>query len=173
MTPWTVAHQVLLTVEYSRQEYWNGLPFPCPYTLMSVMKRAILSKSKLLWLILQTSLESQEGDGLSCRHRHSLEMVNVPWVSCSRTLPFQTIEHSFPLTMEDDGGFLRQWKDIQHCAEEGWAEGQEERKGTFPGLDEWPGDRVFGSTKHEVVTVILSCASLHGLLLLATDGLIM
>ena len=47
--------------------------------------------------------------------------------------------------MKDDGGFLRWWKDIQHCAEEGWTEGQEERKGTFPGWDEWPGDRVFSS----------------------------
>ena len=27
-TPWTVAHQVLLSMEFSKQEYWNGLPFP-------------------------------------------------------------------------------------------------------------------------------------------------
>ena len=26
--PWTVAHQVPLCVEFSRQECWNGLPFP-------------------------------------------------------------------------------------------------------------------------------------------------
>ena len=26
--PWTVAHQAPLSVEFSRQEYWNGLPFP-------------------------------------------------------------------------------------------------------------------------------------------------
>ena len=26
-TLWTVAHQVPLSVEFSRQEYWNGLPF--------------------------------------------------------------------------------------------------------------------------------------------------
>ena len=29
-TPWTVAHQVLLPMEFSRQEYWSGLPFPTP-----------------------------------------------------------------------------------------------------------------------------------------------
>ena len=28
MTPWTVAHQVPLTMEFSRQEYQSGLPFP-------------------------------------------------------------------------------------------------------------------------------------------------
>ena len=27
-TPWTVAHQVPLSMEYSRQEYWSGLLFP-------------------------------------------------------------------------------------------------------------------------------------------------
>ena len=27
VTLWTVAHQVPLSVEFSRQEYWNGLPF--------------------------------------------------------------------------------------------------------------------------------------------------
>ena len=27
-TPETVAHQAPLSMEFSRQEYWNGLPFP-------------------------------------------------------------------------------------------------------------------------------------------------
>ena len=27
---WTVAHQAPLSVEFSRQEYWSGLPFPPP-----------------------------------------------------------------------------------------------------------------------------------------------
>ena len=29
-TPWTVAHQAPTSMEFSRQEYWNGLPFPSP-----------------------------------------------------------------------------------------------------------------------------------------------
>ena len=28
--PWTVAHQAPLSMEFSRQEYWSGLPFPPP-----------------------------------------------------------------------------------------------------------------------------------------------
>ena len=28
--PWTVACQAPLSMEFSRQEYWNGLPFPPP-----------------------------------------------------------------------------------------------------------------------------------------------
>ena len=27
-TPWTVAHQTPLSMAFSRQEYWSGLPFP-------------------------------------------------------------------------------------------------------------------------------------------------
>ena len=32
-TPWTVAHQAPLYMEFSRQEYWSGLPFPSPQDL--------------------------------------------------------------------------------------------------------------------------------------------
>ena len=31
--PWTVVHQVLLSVGFPRQEYWNELPFPTQGTL--------------------------------------------------------------------------------------------------------------------------------------------
>ena len=33
VTPWTVAHQALLSMGFSRQEYWSGLPFPSPGNL--------------------------------------------------------------------------------------------------------------------------------------------
>ena len=29
-TSWTVAHQAPLSMGFSRQEYWSGLPFPSP-----------------------------------------------------------------------------------------------------------------------------------------------
>ena len=29
-TPWTVAHQAPLSMGFSRQEYWSGLPCPPP-----------------------------------------------------------------------------------------------------------------------------------------------
>ena len=37
--PWTVAHQALLSMEFSRQEYWIGLPFPTPLTKRSNSKK--------------------------------------------------------------------------------------------------------------------------------------
>ena len=32
-TPWTVAYQAPLSMGFSRQEYWSGLPFPSPRDL--------------------------------------------------------------------------------------------------------------------------------------------
>ena len=29
-TPWTVVYQAPQSMEFSRQEYWSGLPFPSP-----------------------------------------------------------------------------------------------------------------------------------------------
>ena len=33
VTPWTAAYQAPLSMEFSRQEYWSGLPFPFPVDL--------------------------------------------------------------------------------------------------------------------------------------------
>ena len=33
MTPWTVAHQAPLFMEFSRPEYWSEYPFPSPGAL--------------------------------------------------------------------------------------------------------------------------------------------
>ena len=49
-TPWTVAHQVPLSMRFPRQEYWNGLPFPTPiyniYTYQfSSVSQSIMSDS--------------------------------------------------------------------------------------------------------------------------------
>ena len=30
VSPWTLAHQAPLFMEFSKEEYWNGLPFPSP-----------------------------------------------------------------------------------------------------------------------------------------------
>ena len=35
MTPWTVAHQALPSMGFSRQEYWSGVPSPSPHTHLS------------------------------------------------------------------------------------------------------------------------------------------
>ena len=32
-TPWTVAYQALLSMGFSRQEYWSGVPLPCIFDI--------------------------------------------------------------------------------------------------------------------------------------------
>ena len=46
-TPWTVAHQAPLSVGFSRQEYWSGLPFPSP----GIFPTQELNPSLLHWLV--------------------------------------------------------------------------------------------------------------------------
>ena len=36
VTPWTVAHQAPPSMEFSRQEYWSGQPFPSPEGIFQI-----------------------------------------------------------------------------------------------------------------------------------------
>ena len=46
VTPWTVAYQAPLSMEFSRQGYWSGLPFPSPEDLPNP---GIKPRSPALW----------------------------------------------------------------------------------------------------------------------------
>ena len=37
-TPWTAAHQAPLSMGFSRQEYWSGLPLPSPNSMLKTTK---------------------------------------------------------------------------------------------------------------------------------------
>ena len=37
VTPWTVAYEVSPSMGFSRQEYWSGLPFPSPESLLEFL----------------------------------------------------------------------------------------------------------------------------------------
>ena len=47
VTPWTVAHQAPLSMGFSRQEYWKGLPFPPPGESSSPRDRTHISCNSL------------------------------------------------------------------------------------------------------------------------------
>ena len=47
-TPWTVACQAPLSMEFSRQEYWRGLPFPTPGDLPDPRSEAMSPMSHAL-----------------------------------------------------------------------------------------------------------------------------
>ena len=46
VTPWAVAYQAPQFMEFSRQEYWSGLPFPSPQDLPNP---GIEPRSPALW----------------------------------------------------------------------------------------------------------------------------
>ena len=45
VTPWTVAHKIALSMGFSKQEYWSGLPFPIPGDLPDSVPLVIPGKS--------------------------------------------------------------------------------------------------------------------------------
>ena len=57
-TPWTVAYKTPLSMKFSRQEYWSGLPFPSPGDLpnpgIKPGSPALLEDSLLISLVAQT-----------------------------------------------------------------------------------------------------------------------
>ena len=51
--PWTVAHQTPLFKEFSRQEYWRGLPFPSPGDLSDPGIKLVLLHCR--WILYHLS----------------------------------------------------------------------------------------------------------------------
>ena len=52
MTPWTVALQTPLSMEFSRHKYWSGLPFPSPGNLSHSGVEAVSPTSQVNSLLL-------------------------------------------------------------------------------------------------------------------------
>ena len=46
VTPWTAAHQVPLSMRFSRQGYWSGLPFPSPPILQTWLQFLLLARDQ-------------------------------------------------------------------------------------------------------------------------------
>ena len=81
VTPWSIAHKAPLSMEFSRQEYWSGLPFPSPGDLpdpgiepgsLALQSDALLSKpeGKPDWII---SCRSCEHFGFAVREVEAIE----------------------------------------------------------------------------------------------------
>ena len=47
VTPWTVAHQAPLSMGFSRQEYWSGLPCPPQRILLLLLLLSRFSRVQL------------------------------------------------------------------------------------------------------------------------------
>ena len=87
-TPWTVPCQVILSVGFSRQEYWSGLPFPSPGNLPNpgIKPRSpALQKSSMFYLFIPPYF-LVPGSPLIFYHLHSF-----PCFRMSKSMqPFKT-----------------------------------------------------------------------------------
>ena len=61
MTPWTVAYHAPLSMGFSRQEYWNGLPFPSSRKRFSLVLSE--SESSVLLSVTPWTVESMNSPG--------------------------------------------------------------------------------------------------------------
>ena len=66
VTLWTVAHQVPLSMGFSRQEYWSGLPFPSPEDLSDPEIEPVSLASPALAGGFFTTNATWETPGLNC-----------------------------------------------------------------------------------------------------------
>ena len=46
VTPWTAAHQAPPSMEFSRQEYWSGVPLPSLYDMLEKANMETVKKKK-------------------------------------------------------------------------------------------------------------------------------
>ena len=71
-TAWTVAYQAPLSMEFSRQKYWRGLPFPSPGDLPDQGSNAGLPhcRQMLYRLSHQGSHDPERGIFVKLEHVH-------------------------------------------------------------------------------------------------------
>ena len=99
-TPWTIAHQAPLSMGFSRQEYWSGLPFPSPFAMPqssgfahvyhpTVLDPSLLPRINLVYhnwkyhyLHLSAFLQSLQSQWIIWHHR--------PWWIVSDHMPWKT-----------------------------------------------------------------------------------
>ena len=59
-TPWTAAYQAPLSMGFSRQEYWSGVPSPSPLRLDISYKEKNCKKHTKKWRLNNTFLNNQQ-----------------------------------------------------------------------------------------------------------------
>ena len=80
-TPWTVAHQAPLSMGFSRQEHWRGLPFPAPGDLPDpgIKPGSLASPASQVDSLGLSRLESSQGSLLTVKFLvvPSVELLSV------------------------------------------------------------------------------------------------
>ena len=103
MTLWTVAHQAPLSMGFSRQEYWSGLPFPSPRDLLDLGIKPVS-------LALAGEFFTTEASGKPTHGVHKALKSNSKWLLkvCSE---FEEAKKQITKCSETPDGILEQKKD--------------------------------------------------------------
>ena len=103
-TPWTVAHQASLSMGLTRQEYWNGWPFPSPGDLP---KPGLLHCRQILYpLSRQWSPSTSQGESPATDPSLTALRRHQPFQHFDlRLLDFITVRQ-IPVVWTSQGGFL-------------------------------------------------------------------
>ena len=85
VTLWTIAHQAPLSMQFSKQEYWSGLPFPPPGELLHPGTETVTPALQADSLPLSPRGAPREREELAVQgwargHPHCLY---CPWSRCS------------------------------------------------------------------------------------------
>ena len=68
-TPWTAAYRAALPIEFSRQEYWSGVPLPSPQTSLSITNSWSLPKLMSIESVMPTQTRyHQVSDAIQPSH---------------------------------------------------------------------------------------------------------
>ena len=70
-TPWTIAHQALLSMGFSSQEHWSVLPFPSPGDLPD-------PGIEPLFPALQADALTSEPPGISYKYTYIPSILSLP-----------------------------------------------------------------------------------------------
>ena len=106
VTPWTVTCQVPLSMQFSRQEHWSGLPFPLPGDLSNLRIEPTSLMSPTLAGGFFTNCTTWEV--LKCIFNHPMmfkRLQNIPTIEVSyRSFSFFSLLPSDPV----QGGLRKQ-----------------------------------------------------------------
>ena len=88
-TPWTAAHQAPLSMEFSRQEYWSGVPLPSPYIVTAAAAKSLQS--------CPTLCDPRDGSRPGSAVPGILQARTPEWVAISFSIPLVNLKFIFLL----------------------------------------------------------------------------
>ena len=99
VTPWTAAHQAPLSMGFSRQEYWSGVPLPSPQDHLVCLKKPCFLTHSISADALSLQQASLQKD-LHSSTELSLQAVQSPADIFSSPMPRHHLLHTIQFLVQ-------------------------------------------------------------------------